>query len=154
MPLDQLLTQIERAFAPVRQLLVPILSSPALLAVWVLVVAASVTALLWDLRSRNRALSSLMQFVWVLTVLYSGPLGLGLYWYAGRTQISNDSPWRRGVRSTAHCYSGCGAGEVVGITLAQGVLALATVGVATATCRASERPLAAYCRPAGNKQYC
>jgi len=30
------------------------------------------------------------------------------------------------VRSTAHCYSGCGAGEVVGVTLAAGVLALAT----------------------------
>ena len=131
--LDQLLTQVEHAFAPVRQVLTPILSNPALLAVWALVVAGSVSVLLWDLRSRNRAISSLMQFVWALTVLYSGPFGLALYWYAGRTQIDRDSLWRRGVRSTAHCYSGCGAGEVVGITLAQGVLALATVGVAAAT---------------------
>jgi hypothetical protein len=30
------------------------------------------------------------------------------------------------VRSTAHCYSGCGAGEVTGVTIAAGVLALAT----------------------------
>ncbi|AUV84375.1 copper oxidase (plasmid) [Salinigranum rubrum] len=133
MPLDQLVTQIERAFDPARELLVPILSDPMVVAVWVLLVGASVGTLLWDIRNRNQALPSMMKGVWTLVALYSGPLGLGLYWYAGRTQISTDSLWRRGVRSTAHCYSGCGAGEVVGITLAQGILALTVGWVAAIT---------------------
>ncbi|WP_231187250.1 DUF4396 domain-containing protein [Haladaptatus sp. DYF46] len=34
-----------------------------------------------------------------------------------------DSLWRRGFRSTAHCYSGCGAGEVVGMVSIAGALA-------------------------------
>jgi hypothetical protein len=133
MPLDQLVTQIEQAFDPAREFLVPILSDPMVVAVWVLLVGASVGTLLWDIRNRNQVLPSMMKGVWTLVVLYSGPLGLALYWYAGRTQISTDSLWRRGVRSTAHCYSGCGAGEVVGITLAQGILALTVGWVAAIT---------------------
>ena len=133
MPLDQLVTQIEQAFDPAREFLVPILSDPMVVAVWVLLVGASVGTLLWDIRNRNQVLPSMMKGVWTLVVLYSGPLGLALYWYAGRTQISTDSLWRRGVRSTAHCYSGCGAGEVVGITLALGIHALTVGWVAAIT---------------------
>jgi hypothetical protein len=133
MPLDQLLTQLEQLFAPARDALRPILSDPRIAALWVGLVAVSIGTLWWDVRKRNQALPSMMKAVWTLVVLYSGPLGLWLYWYAGRTQISNDSLWRRSVRSTAHCYSGCGAGEVVGITLAQGVLALAVGWVAAIT---------------------
>ncbi|WP_248897851.1 DUF4396 domain-containing protein [Haloplanus halobius] len=133
MPLTQLITQIERAFEPVREILVPILSNPAVLGMWLALVGVSVSTLWWDINKRNQALPSLMKGVWTLVVLYSGPFGLTLYWYAGRTQISQDSLWRRGVRSTAHCYSGCGAGEVVGVTLAQGVLALAVGWVAAIT---------------------
>jgi hypothetical protein len=102
-----------------------VLTTPTYLYVWVALVLASVAVAAIDLLF-VQDLASLMEVVWVLTVLYSGPLGLALYWYAGREQIPHDSLWRRGVRSTAHCYSGCGAGEVVGITLAAGVLALAT----------------------------
>ncbi|MFB6185441.1 MAG: DUF4396 domain-containing protein, partial [Halobacteriaceae archaeon] len=52
------------------------------------------------------------------------PLGLGVYWYAGRKQIKRDSLWRKAFRSVSHCYSGCGAGEVTGVVLAAGLLAL------------------------------
>lgn len=128
-----LLTRIERALEPVRQLLTPILSDPRLLIGWAVVVAAAVAVLWWDLRERNAALPSLMKGVWTLVVLYSGPFGLGIYWVSGRTQISRDSLWRRGLRSTAHCYSGCGAGEIVGITLAQAILGLAVGWVAAVT---------------------
>ena len=128
-----LVGDIERAFEPVRDLLVPVLSNPIVLGVWVVIVLACLGVLWWDLRKRNRNIPSLMQFVWTLTVAYSGPLGLGIYWYTGRTQISHDSLWRRGFRSTSHCYSGCGAGEVVGITLAQGLFALGTAWVAGIT---------------------
>lgn len=133
MPLQQLAKQIEHAFAPVRQVLKPILSNPTVLGVWTLFVVASVGTLWWDLRNRNQALPSMMKAVWTLVVLYSGPFGLAIYWYSGRTQIPHDSVGRRGLRSTAHCYSGCGAGEIVGITLAQGILALSIGWVAAVT---------------------
>ena len=133
MPLAQFVARLERSAAPVRETLQPILSDPAVIAVWVGLVAASLGILQWDLRRNSEALPSLMKAVWTLVALYSGPFGLALYWYAGRTGISHDSSWRRGVRSTAHCYSGCGAGEIVGITLAQGVLALAVGWVAAVT---------------------
>jgi hypothetical protein len=124
---------IERQFEPVRDVVVPFLSDPLVLAGWAVLVVVALTVLWYDFREHNPDIGSLMQFVWTLTVAYSGPLGLGIYWYAGRSQIASDSLWRRGYRSTAHCYSGCGAGEIVGITLAQGILALATASVAAIT---------------------
>ncbi|MFC7046171.1 DUF4396 domain-containing protein [Halobacteriaceae archaeon GCM10025711] len=133
MPLETLIKQIEHAFAPARHVLKPIFSNPWVLGVWAMFVAASLGVLWWDVRKRNQALPSMMKFVWTLVVLYSGPFGLAVYWYAGRTQISHDSLWRRGFRSTSHCYSGCGAGEVTGIAIAQGVLAMSLLGVAAVT---------------------
>ncbi|AZH26200.1 DUF4396 domain-containing protein [Haloplanus aerogenes] len=133
MPLDQFFTRIEQSAAPAREILKPILSDPRVITLWALLVLISVGILWWDVRERNQALPSMMKGVWTLVVCYSGPFGLLLYWYGGRTQISHDSLWRRGVRSTAHCYSGCGAGEVVGVTLAQGILALTVGWVAAIT---------------------
>jgi hypothetical protein len=100
---------------------------------WVAVSLVSVGVLWVDLRRNNGALPSMMKLVWTLTVLYSGVLGLAVYWYSGRTQIPEDSFLRRGMRSTAHCYSGCGVGEILGVTLAAGILLLSTVGVALTT---------------------
>jgi hypothetical protein len=125
------LTGIERALAPARDVLRPILSDPLVLSAWAAVVGLSLGVLWWDVRKRNQALPGLMKFVWTLVVLYSGAFGLAVYWYSGRTQIANDSTWRRGFRSTAHCYSGCGAGEVVGVTLLVGVLAIASTVLTT-----------------------
>lgn len=71
----------------------------------------------------NQPISGLMEGAWVFTVLYSGPLGLAVYWYSGRTQIDHDSLWRKGFRLVCHCYSGCGAGEITGIFIALGLLA-------------------------------
>jgi hypothetical protein len=125
--------QIERWFEPAREVLVPILSNPVVVGAWALLVVACVGVLWWDLRTNNEPLPSTMKAVWTLVVLYSGPFGLAVYWYSGRTQIDHDSLWRRGFRSTSHCYSGCGMGEVVGITLAQGILALTVGWVAAIT---------------------
>lgn len=126
-------TRIEQAFAPIREILVPILSNPVVLGTWAVIVIASLGVLWWDIRERNHGLASMMKLVWTLTVLYSGMFGLAIYWYSGRSQISRDSFWRRGFRSNSHCYSGCGLGEIVGITLAQGILALSTLWVALIT---------------------
>src|SRR6056297_591950 len=82
---------IERAFEPAREVLVPILSNPVVLAVWAVIVTLSLGVLWWDLRENNEVIGSMMKFVWTLTVAYSGPLGLAVYWYTGRTQIDYDS---------------------------------------------------------------
>lgn len=110
-----------------------VLTNPAFLASWIALVVLSLGVLVWDLRKNNRALGSLMKYVWGFTVLYSGPIGLAGYWHSGRTQISHDSLWRRGFRSVSHCYSGCGAGEITGIVIALGLLSLGNLYVALVT---------------------
>jgi hypothetical protein len=110
-----------------------LLTNTTALYAWALLVVASVGVLWVDLRAYNPDVPSLMQFVWTLTVLYSGPIGLAVYAWAGRKQIEQDSLWRRGARSVAHCYAGCGAGEVLGVTVAAGILALHQLGVVATT---------------------
>lgn len=116
-----------------QQTLQNVLTNPTFLATWIAFVLASEAVLLWDLWTNNGEMKSLMKLVWVLTVLYSGPLGLAIYWYSGRQQIAHDSFWRKGFRSVAHCYSGCGAGEVTGLVLTVGILALANFYVIAIT---------------------
>ncbi|MCW8905710.1 MAG: DUF4396 domain-containing protein [Sedimenticola sp.] len=110
-----------------------IFSDPRILSLWVGLVLFSLLLLLLDLLRANRQIQGLMRWVWILTVAYSGPLGLAVYFYSGRRQISNDSIWRRGFRSVAHCYSGCGAGEMAGLLLTVGVLGLSGWWVAGIT---------------------
>jgi hypothetical protein len=110
-----------------------ILTNPAFLWVWAGLVAASLAILLRDLARANPEIAGLMKWVWVFTVIYSGPLGLLIYFYSGRKQIARDSLWRRAFRSVAHCYSGCGMGEIIGVTVAAGLLALSNWGVAAIT---------------------
>jgi hypothetical protein len=100
---------------------------------WAVVVVACSTVLLIDLRRNNREIAGLMRAVWILTVAYSGPLGLAVYWYSGRKQIARDSIWRRGWRSVSHCYSGCGAGEITGVLLVAGIMALGPWPVAASS---------------------
>lgn len=101
-----------------------VMDSWSLFAVWAIVAAACVAVLIYDLRNNNPEISGLMRAVWILTVTYSGPLGLGIYWFSGRKQIDRDSLWRRGWRSVSHCYSGCGAGEIIGVLITAGLLGL------------------------------
>ena len=109
------------------------ISDPLVLGIWGVLVAGSLVVLLRDFRRCNPATGQLMKLVWGLTVLYSGPIGLLVYWKTGRRQITRDTLWRRGWRSTAHCYSGCGAGEVIGLILAVGLIGLGTAGTALMT---------------------
>ena len=109
------------------------LSSPVLLAGWLALSLVCLAILLRDFRRANPEIGRLMKVVWALTVLYSGPVGLAVYWGSGRRQIARDSIWRRGWRSTAHCYSGCGMGEIVGLVLAVGIIGLGTWPTALVT---------------------
>ena len=100
---------------------------------WGLGVTACLTALLYDLICKNASLASMMKLVWTFTVLYSGPPGLAGYYYAGRRQIIQDTLWRRAFRSVAHCYSGCGAGEIIGVLITAGLLSLENLWIAVST---------------------
>jgi len=109
------------------------LTAPAFLWIWGLLMALSLVAVLYDLKTKNPQTPTLMKLVWIFTVLYSGPLGLAIYFYSGRRQIARDSLWRRGFRSVAHCYSGCGAGEIAGVFIAAGLLGLGNWWIAGIT---------------------
>ncbi len=110
-----------------------LLSSPWFLVTWAVLAAASLAILIHDLRRNNTHLMTLMQVVWSFTVLYSGPIGLGVYWMTGRKEISDDADWRRAFRSVAHCYSGCGMGEITGVIIAVGLLSLGNLWTAAIT---------------------
>lgn len=109
------------------------LSSGWLLTAWVTLALLCCVILIRDLSRNNAHIPSLMKAVWFMTVLYSGPFGLWIYYYSGRKQIKRDSLWRKGFRSVAHCYSGCGAGEVTGVFIAAGLLSLSNTGIAAVT---------------------
>lgn len=109
------------------------LSSPLVLQVWLTLDLVCVLVVIQDLYRNNHFLNSLMKVVWTLTVLYSGPIGLAIYWFSGRGQISRDSLWRKSFRSTAHCYSGCGAGEITGVVITAGLLSLGNLVVTVST---------------------
>ena len=113
--------------------LVTLLQSPWFLIGWAALMLPSLWVVIRDMRLNNAHLMPLMKWVWALTVVYSGPFGLGIYWWSGRKEIPKDGTYRRAARSVAHCYSGCGAGEIVGLTLAVGVLALGTTATALMT---------------------
>ena len=100
---------------------------------WLTLTIPSMAILIRDLSTKNAHLMSLMKVVWALTVLYSGPVGLAIYWLTGRKEIPDDGLWRRGARSVAHCYSGCGLGELTGVIIAAGLLAGSNTTVAITT---------------------
>ena len=117
----------------IKEQMVTILSNGQFLTAWIVVAVLCLAILVYDFRNNNSHIDSLMQLVWYLTVAYSGPIGLALFYLTGRKQIRRDSIWRKGVRSVAHCYSGCGAGEITGIFIAAGLLALSNTAIAIST---------------------
>lgn len=110
-----------------------ILTGSEFLIGWAILMVPSLAVLIHDLRRNNAHLMPLMKVVWILTALYSGPLGLAVYWTTGRKEISRDNIWRRSWRSVSHCYSGCGMGEIVGVFIAAGLLSLGNWWVAVIT---------------------
>ncbi|MDF0599887.1 DUF4396 domain-containing protein [Psychromarinibacter sp. C21-152] len=113
--------------------IISVISSPGFLVGWAVLTVPSLIVLLRDLATRNSHLMSLMKLVWALTVLYSGPVGLLVYWRCGRKEIPDDHLWRRAFRSVAHCYSGCGMGEITGLIIAVGLLQAGNVVTASLT---------------------
>lgn len=110
-----------------------LIDSPWFLAFMMAQAALAVVILIRDIRTHNSDMPGMMKWVWGFSVAYSGFFGLLIYWVSGRPGISDDASWRRGFRSTAHCYSGCGAGEITGIIIAVGILSLGNLNVALTT---------------------
>ncbi|KAA2312694.1 DUF4396 domain-containing protein [Pseudooceanicola sediminis] len=110
-----------------------IVSSPYFIITWAILMIPSLIIVIRALRVNNAHLMPLMKVVWGFTVAYSGPLGLLIYWLTGRKEISDDNDWRRAFRSVAHCYSGCGMGEIVGVLIAVGLLSLGNLWTALIT---------------------
>lgn len=101
-----------------------LLTDERFLIVWGVLVVVSLAIALTDIARKNQHIVPLMKWVWSFTVLYSGPFGLLIYWFTGRKEIRRDSVWRKGFRSVAHCYSGCGAGEIIGVVTVAGIFGL------------------------------
>ena len=110
-----------------------IVSSPWFVGLWAVLMIPSLIILIQDIRIRNAHLMPLMKLVWGFTVAYSGPLGLLIYWISGRKEIADDNDWRRAFRSVAHCYSGCGFGEIIGVSIAVGLFSLGNLWTALIT---------------------
>ena len=125
--------RVEHALAPARSVVKPVLASWWTLGIWAALNLVSLGVLWWDIRERNENLPSTMKLVWTLVVAYFGSVGLAVYWYAGRTQMDEDSLWKQGFRSTSHCYSGCGMGEVIDITAATIIPSFSTLRVTVVT---------------------
>lgn len=104
-----------------------------ILIVWLVLMVPALIWVIRDLRTSNSHLAPMMKWVWALTTLYSGIVGLMAYRLAGRRQINDNGVARKGLRSVAHCYSGCGLGEFIGVMLAVGLLALGNISTAIIT---------------------
>jgi hypothetical protein len=83
----------------------------------------------------HRQKMAVMNFVWPITALWSGPLGLAAYWMIGmqgkRAEGKGAKPfWQSVLIGDAHCGAGCTLGDfvgewlvyLVGITIAGSVL--------------------------------
>ena len=89
---------------------------------WFGLTALSVAYVAWDLFTRTPEMK-VMKWGWVLVTLYTGPVGLLIYWFSCRepapgTHEQFIAPlWKQAVGSTIHCA----AGDATGIIVAAGI---------------------------------
>ena len=89
---------------------------------WFVLTALSVAYVAWDLFTRTPEMK-VMKWGWVLVTLYTGPVGLLIYWFSCRepspgTHEAFIAPlWKQAVGSTIHCA----AGDATGIIVAAGI---------------------------------
>ncbi|MCI1189847.1 DUF4396 domain-containing protein [Hymenobacter sp. DH14] len=89
-----------------------------LLWVWFGLTALSVAYVAWDLFTRTPEMK-VMKWGWVLVMLYTGPVGLLIYWFSCRepspgTHEQFIAPlWKQAVGSTIHCAAGDATGIIV-----------------------------------------
>jgi hypothetical protein len=85
---------------------------------WFGLTALSVAYVAWDLFTRTPEMK-VMKWGWVLVMLYTGPVGLVIYWFSCReptpgTHEQFIAPmWKQAVGSTIHCAAGDATGIIV-----------------------------------------
>jgi Domain of unknown function (DUF4396) len=109
------------------------LTGPGFIITWAISIFIGLAMLITDLLTRNRQIAPIMKLVWLLTVGYSGLIGLGIYAWSGRRQIEEDTLWRRAARSVSHCFAGCGAGEIIGVSISVGLFSVGQVWLSVIT---------------------
>lgn len=93
------------------------LSFEYLLWVWFGLTTLSVAYVAWDLFTRTPEMK-VMKWGWVLVTLYTGPIGLTVYWFSCRepspgTHEQFVAPlWKQTVGSTIHCLAGDATGII------------------------------------------
>lgn len=93
-----------------------------LLWAWFGLTLVSALYVAWDLFTRTPEMK-VMKWGWVLVTLYTGPVGLLIYWFSCRepapgTHEAFIAPlWKQAVGSTIHCA----AGDATGIIVAAGI---------------------------------
>lgn len=94
---------------------------------WIVVALVSSAAVIVDIRGRGyRQHMRVMEWVWPITCLYLGPIGLWFYWRVGRRSTmkwheANGAPNFRGITgllvASTHCGAGCTLGDIIAETL-------------------------------------
>lgn len=85
---------------------------------WFVLTALSVAYVAWDLFTSTPEMK-VMKWGWVLVTLYTGPVGLLVYWFSCRepapgTHEQFVAPlWKQAVGSTIHCAAGDATGIIV-----------------------------------------
>ena len=93
-----------------------------LLWLWFGLTLFSVAYVAWDLFTRTPEMK-VMKWGWVLVTLYTGPVGLLIYWFSCREPAPGSHEqfiaplWKQAVGSTIHCA----AGDATGIIVAAGI---------------------------------
>ncbi len=96
-----------------------------LLVIWFALTAVSVAYVAWDLITSTPEMK-VMKWGWVLVTLYTGIVGLVVYWFSCRepspgTHEKFIAPlWKQSVGSTIHCM----AGDATGIIVAAAITSL------------------------------
>jgi Domain of unknown function (DUF4396) len=69
-----------------------------------------------DILSGHRQKMMVMNFVWPITALWAGPLGLLVYWRIGRKPShKGEQPfWQSVLVGDSHCGAGCTVGDFIG----------------------------------------
>lgn len=79
---------------------------------------ASALIVVGDILAGHRQKMAVMNFVWPITALWSGPLGLAAYWLIGRQVTKGGEKrqpfWQSVLIGDAHCGAGCTVGDVAG----------------------------------------
>ena len=80
---------------------------------------ASALIVVGDILAGHRQKMAVMNFVWPITALWSGPLGLAAYWLIGRQATNGEEKrhkpfWQSILIGDAHCGAGCTVGDLAG----------------------------------------